>query len=597
MSEAKAKPTRRSRPAGEPTADISAPPQSRARLRAWLGLLLCLIAASPAALIEVRRAQVTDELEARTLVGSVDTWKRQPVGQAPPGALNTLVPYYNGQKRIDTPPGATWLHLVALAPLDKATATPRQIIARARGVSFVMLLLCVAGVYWSGLTIGGLRTAMVAALLCAANPFMIMHARQASPPIMFVAWAMLGIAAALWALRPLRPPPSVARQATGWAIAGVAMGAATLTLGPAALAGVALPVLVIILLCPNRTSHLLGLLAALLIGVLIVLPWVAHLQSIDPAAGERLLSIVTAWSLSDLTQYGATAPLRAAVLVIVLLPWALWVVGAMLQPFSTSSEGLRVRLFIGWSWFVLATGVYLLLPVAMPEAALLVVAPAASVMLGQLFNQLAALSESGRPARLWRALRWPHVILLALMSVMLPLTLYGPVLLPDIAWPIAGDIAPRWPMALGLGVALLTITALSLRHAARDFPHRAVIAWLVWALVATTIMAIPYARGPLGRQALRADARKLVDVTGQLPVYYLSDDANASLPPALLLYGRAPMPTLPADELATLLADAEPFYVLTLGETSPPGRYAHVANLTDAGLTVWRYDGGSHDTP
>ena len=34
------------------------------------------------------------------------------------------------------------------------------------------------------------------------------------------------------------------------------------------------------------------------------------------------------------------------------MPWTVWLIGAIVQPFSTSSTGVRTRMFIGWSWFI-----------------------------------------------------------------------------------------------------------------------------------------------------------------------------------------------------------------------------------------------------
>ena len=103
---------------------------------------------------------------------------------------------------------------------------------------------------------------MLSMLVFAANPVFIYYARTATPAMIQAGWGMLAIATSLWAIRPLRPMPSTERQFIGWIICGIALGAATLTAGPITLATIVAPIFLLILLCPDRVSHLIGLLAS-----------------------------------------------------------------------------------------------------------------------------------------------------------------------------------------------------------------------------------------------------------------------------------------------------------------------------------------------
>ena len=143
-------------------------------------------------------------------------------------------------------------------------------------------MLTIMAVFWAGYSLGGARTATFAALVCLANPVFLYHARLASPPMQHTAWAMLAIASALWVIRPLKSIPSVERQFIGWIVCGLAGGAALLTGGMITLGTVGAPIVLILFLCTHRVSHLMGLLAAVLIAVLLTMPWLIYSHEDDP---------------------------------------------------------------------------------------------------------------------------------------------------------------------------------------------------------------------------------------------------------------------------------------------------------------------------
>src|SRR5690606_24382401 len=147
-----------------------------------------------------------------------------------------------------------------------------------RVLSCLLFLLTVTCVYWAGHCIGGYRTALFAGLLASVNPLLIYHGRLATPAIAVIAMMMLAIAAALWAIRPLRAAPSVTRQGIGWGICGLAMGAAAFIAGLGTMPVMACTILLILLLCPSRVSHLMGLIAAMLISALMIVSWIAVSQ-------------------------------------------------------------------------------------------------------------------------------------------------------------------------------------------------------------------------------------------------------------------------------------------------------------------------------
>jgi hypothetical protein len=133
--------------------------------------------------------------------------------------------------------------------------------------------------------------------------------------------------------------------------------------------------------------------------------------------------------------------------------------------------------------------------------------PVGGLVVGQLFRQFTALSGEGRHARLWRLLRWPQVLGLALASVALPaLLLLQDELLRE-AYLSERLTAPiHWSYAAGMATVLLGLVALSVRYTIRHFPARALVCWAMWTVIATTLVLIPAADGPMLRTRVADDA-------------------------------------------------------------------------------------------
>ena len=534
------------------------PPRRGDRIMDWLIMLLCVSVASPALMVNLKWPDAADPHEARAVTTSIETFERlATLEDDATFAVSQLQPYLNNRRQLEQPPGLTWAHLTifALSPWPISEASTEGLVLLARVASVLMGLLIVAAVYWAGHSVGGRTTAVLAALVCAANPVFLWHARLATADIHFTAWALLSIAAALWAVRPLRPQPSVERQFIGWVVAGVALGLAILTHGAWALPKVVLPVIIIIILCPGRMGHLLGLVAALLIGVLMALPWAvyAHIaQELSPHA----------WFLP--TSAGAELGWRTTLIVLGILPWTLWIVVALLQPFSASSSGARLRLAIGWSWFVTATALFFVTsPIPTRAADLLPVLPAAAIVLGQQFNQYSSLADEGRYPRLWRLFRWPHFVVFAAASVVLP----GLLALQPLPYQNQYTYQPGWWFWLGLSVALLGLVMLSTRWALKNFPAKALACWAVWMLVLLGTVAIPLSRGPVLKNQILSEIRDkpaLGVLTEEQPLYWLtSSEAEADpVNPSLLLFARRPIPQIGQDQIDQLLREHEQLYLL-----------------------------------
>lgn len=496
----------------------STPPRKSNSLTQWLGLAACLgLAALPMA-VQLRGPVGPGAIyqrEADTVAASAETWRQWRPASSDESLLAPLAPVENGVQRNTSQPAVHWLHMIGFKLGGHEQDDAVGLLRDARIVTVVMTLLLVAAVYWAGSAIGGVMPAIFAGLICASTPVLIGAGCFAWPVPIHLAWSTLAIAAALWAIRPLRPAAPLIRQALGWAICGLALGMVLLSAGPSVIAVVAAPLLLITLLVPHRLSHALGLLAAVIVAALLVTPWVAYVLGRDPDAWRVWLSQLNPPRSADLGEVWRLAGERLGVGLVVMLPWTLWLPAALAQPLSTSSSGSRQRMFIGWTWFV-SVGVLLLFAAGTNGAQMILLLPVAAIIYGQLFRQFTDLSAEGRHARLWRMLRWPHMIALLLGAVLIPPVFY----FQD--WLVARGYlsAPLGrPMHgaywLGAGAVLVLLAAMGARFAWRQYPGRALVAWSGWTVAAMILITIPLTLEHGVASPIEREARQLADQGGE----------------------------------------------------------------------------------
>ncbi|MCC7407245.1 MAG: glycosyltransferase family 39 protein [Phycisphaeraceae bacterium] len=600
-----------------PSADhVPSIPQGRTgKLVAWLGLMLCLVLALPPLLIDVWRPDAVDRREMTTVAVSMQSLSQRGQPRAGPTSLaERLAPQLNGRARWDRPPAVHWMQRALLGGMDLEHARLHEVLLRARLVSAAWALAAIAAVYWIGRAIGGTGAAVMGALVCVSSPMLIFHGRLATPTMMLTGLMLMAVAAGTWAIRPLRPAPSIERQFVGWVLCGLCLGAAVLTAGLLAVPLVVAPLLLILLLCPGRVGHLMGLVAAVLIAGLMVLPWAGMVQEVSPENWSRWL-----WSrerTDDVAVGWIDAGWRLAALLAAMLPWTLWLVGALLQPISTSSSGTRTRLFLGWGWLtVMAVMVAAAGGAAgqwrSRQADLLVPATAAAaVLIGQLFWRYIELASQGRSPRSWRWMRWPHTALLGVLSLLPAAWAW----LEPGRWtggwidaPSAGTIW-RWAeiYLTGLSVALLLIVVLAARWAAGHMPGRALAAWAAWGVVMMSVLAFPLTRGAWASDPLRDEIGRLRSVMAGQEVFWLEKTETAvaavvvgvparpAVDVGVLFYLGRTVPTITASELANAWAEHGEFYIIADSDQSPPSPEAAepVGELASIGRKVWRYHFG-----
>lgn len=490
------------------------PPESTTRLRTWGMLVLALGLCVTPMLIELQRPDTTRTMEKITLLTSRETWTQFKQGDA----TAWVVPTWNGRPRINKPPMAVWLTSLAWLDLDPATADSDELVLRARLVAFVLTLLALASTYWAGYSIGGVRCATMATLVAGTTYLLLKQARIASYDTHLLAWVTLSIACGLWAIRPLKPINWVGRRVSGWAFAGLALGAAILTKGPVAIALVAVPLITTIIVAPRRRlGNTMGLLFALLVGALAAAPWYLHVMERYTDATQMLgAEYVAARSDRQPFWYYAT-------LLVLIFPWSVYFVGSLFQPFVRAVGEHRRRTLLGWLWFVCILAL-LMIPDAKQYRYALPLIPAVGVLVGQLWAYHAWLATQGLKDPGVNVLRIPHWIILIGGSFALPAFIYFQPELIDRGYLERIELPglPWWSV-VSLGVVLLTLSVYGCVKHFRWKPVSAFAASALWMIVATTVVQYSYANSHNSEYPHRGDAERVADAAGPAPVYFLYD--------------------------------------------------------------------------
>lgn len=588
-------PPKADRPAPQPNAqpakksgsadlDAKEPPRRGGSGVTALLLLIALAVAAIPLLLNLGRTDVTDPQEAIAVARALHSWQRHEVTQS---SFEVLIPYYNAERRLERAPGAYWLAHLTMLTMENPAADLDHLVLRLRITSAIFGLLTLAAIFWIGCGIGGKRAGFLAAAVCAASPLFIHHARLAAPMIYHLGFAALAIGAAVWAIRPLKPAASTERQLIGWVICGLSLGAAALSAGPIVAVTVVCPILLIMLLCEDRVGHLMGLLAALFMGVLLVLPWALYAHEQEPDVWQHWFVEMTRGGTGDFA-------MRAVIFVAAIAPWTLWALIGILQPISTSSKGRRVRLLLGSTWFIAVSVVLLATGGGDPWRHLAPAVVPAAVLVGQLFNHYTDLAASGRFARNWRWVRWPHVLLMIAASIALPPALYAEGAPTFDGDAISNLLSDTRAMLLPAGwiVALLAVTAFGARWTAQNFPDRAAATWSVWSIVLICAAVTALTAAPIAANPLRENAARLQALVGEQSVYFCG---TAPPDPLFTVYADRELPTVQSLQMRQAIRDGQSFYLLTPTEfVSHDGKLTHVATLARAQLKLWRHE-ASHE--
>ncbi|MEM9752599.1 MAG: hypothetical protein AAF916_04365 [Planctomycetota bacterium] len=509
-------------------------------LPGWLVLVILLAVAAVPMLAGLGRTPLSDVGEVRLLEVTRQTWARSSaLGETGEGwTVDRFVPVVDGREALDEAPGSVWLTAAAWWP---ATWMGREIddigtgelVLRGRLLHVGMALLAVAAAFWAGHALGGLPVAGLAGLIVAGNPLLTLAGRTGNGDAIVLGWTVLAGAAALWAMRPMKPAAAgLGRQAMGWAICGAALGMSALCGGLDAALPAALPLCLLVLLCPRRPGNALGLAAAGALGLLVVLPWVAAVHVREPEAWRGWWATVGRMAEATGPSAGADEGVglvggvwgrlveRAGLIVGAWGVWGLVVGMALVWPFLPGSKaeagGLasrgtsggsgekmpspRRRLFVGWGWLVGVTAMVLLAPAGMTAGVLLATLPIGALAGAQALWSVSAAAGQGRPVWAWRAAAGMTAVGVLVLSGAVPWVMARLPELEASGWldgvgGVFAGVMPGWYW-LALAVVLVLIAAGSGAWAWGDRPERAAAGWGLWTVTATTAVMLAVSQGP-----------------------------------------------------------------------------------------------------
>lgn len=254
-------------------------------------------------------------------------------------------PSFNGQPRFNKPVLSYWVVAGFYKVLGVSVTSERVAIAFGA-------LMIIAATFVIGRTVADEDTGVLAALIIASAPRVMLWSRRIFIDIYFTSFLALALMA--FVLARARP----AQRKRWWLLMYTALGLAMLTKGPVALLLPAL-VLIVDLVWSRRFADLrqMQIPAGLLIIVAIVLPWYAavYLQH----GWTRIYEFFVTENLNRYAEtYGAAQgrgiEFYIPVLLTDLLPWSLFLPAAAIAAWRSRRQDLRVLLI----WLAVFVGVF-----------------------------------------------------------------------------------------------------------------------------------------------------------------------------------------------------------------------------------------------
>lgn len=529
---------------------VALPAEPYDRVKVFGGLFLCLAVCAIPLMVGLYDSDVTDESEAAALLRSRETWRLFAEGHE----TALLIPSLNREQTVDPPPMTTWIHIASWSGLDAHTADPQALSLRARAASVFMALVALLATYWAGVSIGGAKVGRLATLALGTTLLFVYYARWATPHATLAGFTTFSIASGLWAMRPMKDVNRVGRRVFGWLLAGAALAGGILTAGPIAMVFVLPPLIAAVALTPTRrASNVVGLIFAIVLGLLGAAPWYLYVMEKAPGLADVLFA-----SLAIPDELFVITGSHFKMLLL-MSPWFIWLIGAMCQPFMRADKKRRRQLMIAWYWFVLLS-VLMSVPAAHNPSYLLPLLPAAALMVGQLWAYHAALASQRQLDPGVNLLRLPHWIVIGIVSVVGPaIVAYTPRLIEHGYLETAALPGIDWPLALGWGAVLLAIALLGTRWHFKWRPRLAAYATTAWMIVAMTVGLYAFSNSQKMTYDHRDDATRIARLADGQPLMMLAlDSRDASLNARFVYYlGRHADPIHPEG-----LAASKPTFVI-----------------------------------
>jgi hypothetical protein len=322
-----------------------------------------------------------------------------------------------------------------------------------------------------------------------------------------------------------------------------------MTKGPLAFALVAGPLAMMIAVDrTNGRRNAGGLLIALALAFLLAAPWTLYMLNHVATARSRLATEY--FVPTDVSK----PPWYYLGLIGMVLPWSLWFVVSVIQPFMVSGDERR-RLFIVWSWFAFLF-VFFSIPGAKAQRYISPILPAAGLMIAQLWSTYDRIAEEGRETRHIHWLRIPHWIILLVVSLVFstfiifqePLLKYG--LIQKLELPSLSALS-----GFLIGVLLIILTIRGAWWHFRGKPYRAAVITAVWAAVLFTAGHYSYSQSYHSKYPQRSDAERVAAATAERELVYLCVDDKIDREPTkiFLFYLRRVVRPVTEEQLSRLV--------------------------------------------
>lgn len=558
----------------------------RSRPSAGLMLFLVLVLVIPPLFVEVHRPAPTRIMEILGFLSSQETWLRMHGGEQDAWKM----PTWNGRPRIQKPPLLVWLNLLVWRGLTPDNASVDMLTARARWLAASLAMVCVASVFWLGLTLGGTDLATVSALATGLSLGFIRQARYASYDTHLMAWTALAAASAVWACHTGKT--ASVRYVSGWVLATVSLAATNLTKGPLGFALVAPAwIAAIALLSPKRLRDTVAMSVAVLLNGAALLLWFAAARRAVPDAAE-LLRYEYAYIFEI-----SKSPLFYVIVIPLLFPWVLWLAAGIAAPAWRRLPSERREVWFTWIWFV---AVFVLLSVSpvKNKRYLAPLFPAAGLLTALAWLAATWPPNDSSAGRVFKRLVAAHWILLASATVLLPLFAAVEPWAVSRGWTRRATFGAEawvlWAMAPWALVPLVAAGIWAQRH--RRYVAAA-ICTAAWFSATASFGFYAYARTPRHQYAFRDDANTLAQYAKRAPVYYISrfkPPYHEAMPGhELLVYFRGIIPPATLEELRTWATQGKSFFVLTRLDPSDDTRLAnagfqYVCSICDTREPAWK---------
>lgn len=533
----------------------------------WGWIAMLLLCAIPL-LTSLGTRDTWHTMENVTLASSTETFLAQRGWHDIPQRDDAwVVPTWRGKPRLNKPPLAVWLNLLAWSDLNPGDTNPRQLMYRARIVSVVIGLIMLASIYWLGLSLGNAHTGLLGALFVGTTLLFQRQARLASYDIHLASFVTFAVASAWWAIGPHRPQRAftMARFLAGWLLCGVGLGAAIMSKGPLAYPLLLLPAIwCIVLHRHDWKRNTLGLLIGVVFGTLLAFPWYYHILVNFKQASKNMAGEYAAQR--DQFQN----PLYYVGLLGLIWPWTVIFFGALFQPWGLAKESRRRQMLYAWGWMAL---IFILfsIPMAKQQRYILPILPAVGLMFGAFWVDHQRITNAGQVDKGLNWLRIPHWTMLAGA----PIAVAGLILAHDQL--IAHGHANQIPFGkvsggmLSFWVILCSgITYLGIKSHWRNEHLRAGYLNAAWALVFTSMILHAYSIGPDRIHPVYNEALRFNQAVGSAPVRFLHVKArHDELNEEFVFFSMRIIDSIDAGDLGAFLHDDayradEPRYVMVL---------------------------------